>query len=124
MKTEVVVALIVLAGGALTVLGNYLINRRSTSGSVSTSDAASLWAESNALRAEYKERAEKLEARLEDVNKQLQDVFKQLSNLQSKGVKMARKIEELKKLIATLREENERLLAEKKRGVDHELGRS
>lgn len=116
MSTEVIVALIVLAGGSLTVLGNYLMNRRQTSGNVSTSDAASLWAESNALRAEYKDRAEKLEAQLEEVNSQLQKVLTQLTSLQGKSDRMIAKIDELKKVIATLRTENTRLLAERKKG--------
>lgn len=113
MNTEIIVALIVLVGGGLTVLGNYLINKRNTSGNVSSSDAASLWAESNALRAEYKDRAEKLEARLEEVNSQLQIVLTQLTLLQGKSDKMIAKIDELKKVIVSLRQENARLIADK-----------
>ena len=41
----------------------YFVARRSTSGNVTTSAAAELWAESNKLRAEYKERAEKASRR-------------------------------------------------------------
>ena len=122
MKTEVVVALIVFAGGGLTILGNYLISKRTTSGSISTSDAASLWAESNALREEYKaqakdnaDRADKLEKRLEEVNTQLQEVMAQLTALKGDSATMIKKIDELKRIIAKLRKENSRLIAERKR---------
>lgn len=117
MTTEVVVALIVLAGGGLTVAGNYLISKRSTSGDISTSDAASLWEESNNLRAEYKYRAEKLEAQLEEVNDKLKSVMEEMTKLQSKGDKMIAKIDELKKVISKLRQENQRLLSQRKGAV-------
>lgn len=116
MNTEIIVALIVFAGGGLTVFFNWQMNKRQNSGSVSTSDAASLWAESNSLRSEYKDRAERLEARLEEVNRQLQEVLTQLTSLQGKSDRMIRKIDELKKIIASLRAENSRLLSQRKKG--------
>lgn len=109
-----VTPLLVFAGVVVSGGVTYLVARRSTSGSISTSDAASLWAESNALRAEYKDRAEKLEAQLEEVNSKLQAVMDEMTKLQSKGDKMIMKIDELKQIIAKLRKENTRLLAEKK----------
>lgn len=114
MSTEVIVALIVLVGGGLTVLGNYLINRRATSGNISTSDAASLWKESNELRQEYRQRAEDLEKQLTEVNKKLQSVMDELGNLKLNSATMIQKIAELKQIITQLREENARLLALKK----------
>lgn len=120
MSTEIIVALIVLVGGTLTVLGNYLVGRRQaesedrkTSGSISTSDAASLWEESNNLRREYKERAEQLEKQLEEVNNKLQAVMEELGKLRINSATMIEKIAELKAIIADLREENRRLLAAK-----------
>lgn len=117
MSTEVIVALTVLAGGALTTLVTYLLGRRSTSGNVTTSAAAELWAESNKLRAEYKERAEKLEARLEEVNSQLTTVITQLNDLKGSNIVMEGKIKELQRIINDLRLENQRLLA-LKRDID------
>lgn len=114
MNTEVIVAAIVFAGGALTVLVNYLLGKRTNSGTVSTSDAASLWKESNELRAEYKQRAEKLEARLEEVNNQLSEVMSQLNQLKGSNIEMESQIKELQRVIAELREENQRLLALKR----------
>lgn len=123
MSTEVIVALIVAGGGGLTVLANYKVGsrqakaeERKNSGDISSSDAASLWAESNTLRQEYKERAAALEKQLEDVNTKLQEVFKQLSDLQARQGKMTKKIAELKKLIVKLRAENTRLIEERKKG--------
>lgn len=111
MSTEVIVALIVLTGGGLTVLGNYLISKRTSSGNISTSDAASLWKEANDLRKEYRERAELLEQQLEEVNNKLQAVMDELGKLKANSLGMEQKIEALKKIIAELQTENKRLLA-------------
>lgn len=115
MANQYVAPALIFAGVVFSSLITWLIARRNNSGSISTSDAASLWAESNALRAEYKDRAEKLEAQLEEVNLKLKSVMDEMTKLQAKGDKMIVKIDELKKVIAKLRKENERLLAEKKR---------
>lgn len=114
MSQEVIVAIIVFTGGVVTTAVTYLLGKRNNSGTISTSDAASLWAESNKLRAEYKERAEKLEARLEEVNNQLSEVMAQLGDLKTNAVLQDSKIKELTDLIAKLREENQRLLALKR----------
>lgn len=101
---------LVLVGIIISSVATWLIARRSTSGNISTSDAASLWAESNSLRAEYKDRAEKLEQRLEEVNIQLQTVMAELSKIKSNSSTMIKKIDELKRIISKLRAENKRLL--------------
>ena|ERR1035437_3077957 len=110
----------VLAGlGAALATGiiSFLIARRKNSGSISTSDATSLWAESNALRAEYKNRAENLEQQLTKVNTQLQTVLGELTKLKGHNTVMMQKVDELKRIINKLRAENTRLLALK--GVSH-----
>jgi len=109
-----VTPVMVFAGTVVGGLVTYFVARRNTSGNISTSDAASLWKESNQLRAEYKERAEKLEARLEEVNNQLSDVMAQLNTLKIDSAGMENKIKELTRIIGELREENQRLLALKR----------
>lgn len=111
---EWIAPLSVLAGVITSSFVTYKVARRNTSGTVQTSEAASLWAESNALRAEYKARAEKLEARLEEVNNQLSDVMRQLTELKLNSAGMESKILELQRIIKELREENQRLLALKR----------
>lgn len=106
--------LLVFAGVIVSGLVTYFIARRNTSGNINTSQAAELWAESNKLRAEYKERAEKLERQLEDVNEQLSEVMKQLANLREDGSKKDGRIEELERLVKQLREENQRILRQKR----------
>lgn len=105
--------ILVFAGVVVSGLITYFIARRNNSGSISTSDAASLWKESNDLRKEYRERAELLEQRLEEVNTKLQDVMEELSTLKANSSTMEAKIESLKKIIADLQEENKRLLAQR-----------
>ena len=103
-----------LAGVFITGIVSYFIARRKNSGNISTSDAASLWAESNALRQEYRNRAETLEAQLVEVNSKLQTLMAELTKLRADSGIMIEKIEELKKIIVELRAENVRLLALKR----------
>lgn len=91
----------------------FIIAKRNNSGSISTSDAASLWKESNELRQEYRERAENLEKQLREVNIKLQSVMDELGNLRINSASMLGKINELKAIITSLREENKRLLLPK-----------
>lgn len=55
-STELTVQIVgfVLGGGALTALVAWLVSRRQHSGRVDTSEAASLWAESQAMRQELR----------------------------------------------------------------------
>lgn len=105
--------LLVFAGVVVSGLVTYFIARRNTSGNISTSDAASLWKESNDLRQEYRDRAELLEKQLTEVNDKLQAVMEELGTLKANSSSMESKIESLKAIIAELQEENKRLLAQK-----------
>lgn len=105
---------LVFAGVVASGLVTYFIARRNTSGNINTSQAAELWAESNKLRAEYKERAEKLETRLQEVNNQLSEVMGQLAQLRTKDGVNEQRISELERIIKELRAENQRLLALKR----------
>lgn len=105
---------LVFAGVVVSGLVTYFIARRNNSGSINTSQAAELWNESNKLRAEYKDRAEKLEDRLQEVNNQLSEVMSQLQAMKGNNVAMESKIKELQRVIQELREENQRLLALKR----------
>lgn len=56
-----------LAGTLVTQAVIYLVARRSRSGRVETSEAASLWAESQAIRGELRTRVVALEDRVEEL---------------------------------------------------------
>lgn len=134
MSTEIAVALIGVVTVVVTLAGNWEMNRRriksderKNSGSIQTSEAVDLWAESNALRQEYKEqaeasqlRAEKLEAQLKEVNGKLLKVMSELTSLKTNSDTMLDKIEELKSIISKLRKENARLIALKQQGAGDE----
>lgn len=104
---------LVFAGVVVSGIVTYFIARRNNSGSISTSDAASLWKESNDLRQEYRSRAESLEAQLTTVNAKLQSVMDELGKLRSSSADMTVKISELQSIIKELQEENKRLLAQR-----------
>lgn len=123
---------LIFAGVALTAYISWKIAKRQNSGSISTSEAVDLWAESNSLRADYKEQAEKNQLRaekaeeqlrknneqLQEVNLKLQKVIDELVNVKASSAAsselMVKKINELKSIIKKLRAENQRLLARKR----------
>lgn len=105
-----VTPLLFFLGVIVSSVVTYLIARRKNSGSISTSDAASLWEESNNLRREYRERAEELEKQLADVSNRLQIVMDELGKLRINHASMLKKITELKNMVIELRRENTRLI--------------
>lgn len=123
---------LIFAAAVVTALVTWLVAQRQNSGSISTSEAVDLWAESNSLRADYKEQAEKNQVRAEKAEEQLRKNNEQLQALNTKlqevidelvSVKassaasselMVKKIDELKSIIKKLRAENQRLLARKR----------
>lgn len=54
LRVGLEIVTVVLSGGALTAFVGWRIAKRQTSGSVNTSEAASLWAESQAMRQELR----------------------------------------------------------------------
>lgn len=108
--------LLVLAGVVVSSYVTWVVAKRNASGTVATSEAAQLWEESNKLRTEYKERAEKLERQLEEVNAKLDTMTVELQKLRGTNDIMVKKIDELKTIIKKLRDENDRLLQLKKDG--------
>lgn len=132
-------AVALITGPALGVLVNYLLGRRKAnlddkirSGTVSSSEATELWAQTRTLIDEYKasrqderEMREKLEQRLEVTNKKLFEVMDELAKLQESNsslkisnAELMRKIDDLKRLMAKLTRENEKLLKLKTLGDD------
>ena len=141
MSREAVITLVLalLTGPSLGVLANYLLGRRKAkleekqnSGTITTSEAVDLWAESNSLRDAWKDqastnlaRAEKAEEQVRKNNEQLFTVNQKLVELLDEFTKfkhsahkdsgaMQKKIDELKAIIKRLQDQNKRLLANKK----------
>lgn len=108
---------LVLIGIIVSSAVTWFVAKRTTSGSISTSDAASLWEESNNLRKEYRERAEQLEEQLQKVNNELQRVMGELTKLRASSKDTIRQVDDLKKIIKSLRAKNQRLLAQRRKTV-------
>lgn len=89
----------------------YAVARRQYAGKIENSDAATIWAESNALRKEWRDRATLLENEFKNVSTQLQDVLDELAKIKASNASMKRKIASLKHTISTLREHNQQLLS-------------
>jgi len=107
---EWIAPILTLVGLVVGPIITWKIAKRQKSGTIQTSEAADLWAESNKLRQEYKDRAERLEEQPVEVNRKLDIMTKELNKLRSNSTTQLEKIKELKSIITTLRDENRRLL--------------
>lgn len=76
------VALIALLGTGLTGTLTWLLAWRVSRGRVATSDAASLWAESQALRTELREEARDLRGRVETLSGEVRNCHAESAALQ------------------------------------------
>ncbi len=56
-----------MGGALLTALGAWLIKARQLSGKIKTSEAEELWAESRAIRDDYRDRLQQIEQRNRDL---------------------------------------------------------
>jgi predicted RNase H-like nuclease (RuvC/YqgF family) len=87
-----------MGGAFLTALGAWLVKARQLSGKIRTSEADELWAESRAMREEYRDRLHQIEQRNRDLedriercedanrlldagNRELRDLNAELENL-------------------------------------------
>jgi peptidoglycan hydrolase CwlO-like protein len=107
---EWVALAVALVGAVIGPVITWKIAKRQKSGTIQTSEAADLWRESESLRKEYKDRAERLEGQLEEVNRKLDIMTKELNKLRANSDTQLEKIKELKDIISKLRQENKRLL--------------
>jgi hypothetical protein len=89
VEPVVVVALLGAVGVGVTALGTYLVARRQASGDVGTSDAATLWKESQEMRRELRDEVIRLRAdvtRLElEIHRQSQEIRKLRERLEHKS---------------------------------------
>ena len=91
------------AGAAIaTALVSYLIARRNNSGTIDTSDAATLWAESQAMRKELRDEVVSLRTELAAVKKELIKANRENQISHSKIAKQISIIRSLEKRIKEL----------------------
>ncbi len=62
------------SGGALAALATYLVARRQFSGQIASTDAATLWAESQAMRRELREEVIALRREIDELRAQLREL--------------------------------------------------
>lgn len=99
------VAAIAASGAVLAALGTYLIGRRQTSGTIKTSEASTLWTESQAMRKELRDEVERLRTDLVDRDKRCAEEVaqlrtsheQQLADLRTSGERRENDLGELRK---------------------------
>lgn len=94
-----------LAGAAaalITAFVSYLIARRTNSGSVDTSDAAVLWAESQAMRKELRDEVVSLRTELTGVKRDLIKANRENEISHAKIIKLIGRVKQLEKHVKEL----------------------
>lgn len=91
-------SVVIGAIGAVTVaVGTYLVARRQGSGKIATSDAATLWSESQAMRRELREEVVMLRQELAGTRVQLNDVMAEANTLRLEVQRLRREVADLRK---------------------------
>lgn len=80
--------ILIIAAPIVTAIGAYVVAKRTTSGDIDTSDAATLWAESQAIRKELRDEIVSLRNEVKDLREKIQQ-------LESERFVDKQKIEEL-----------------------------
>jgi hypothetical protein len=80
---QVFVAVLTLAGVAVTAFGGYIIAKHQRSGKVDTTDAADLWQEGKDLRDFLKERIRACEAEVKDLKFEVRELKLEMAGLRA-----------------------------------------
>jgi len=71
--SALLIAILSLAGTAVTGLATWLVAARAASGRVQTTDAATLWEESRAIRIELRKEADLLRQRVDKLSEEVEE---------------------------------------------------
>ena len=92
MSAGIVAVVASLLGVVVTAAGGYLIARRTASGTIDTTEAETLWAQSNALLDRYKADLESTRATVDSLEAKVTTLQSVIQTLESKAVAVARKL--------------------------------
>ena len=92
MSAGLVAAIAGLLGVVVTALGGYLIARRKASGTIDTTEAETLWAQSNALLDRYKADLEATREEVTTLKAEVVALRSLIRSLESKALEVARKL--------------------------------
>ena len=92
MGSGLTVAVLSLIGVVVTAVGGYLVARRKTSGTIDTTEAETLWAQSNALLDRYKADLESTREKVATLEAQVVTLQSLIHTLEGKALEVARKL--------------------------------
>jgi len=92
VSAGLVAAIAGLLGVVVTALGGYLIARRKASGTIDTTEAETLWAQSNALLDRYKADLEATREEVTTLKAEVVALRSLITTLGSKALEVARKL--------------------------------
>jgi len=94
MSAGIVAVVASLLGVVVTAAGGYLIARRKTSGTIDTTEAETLWAQSNALLDRYKADLESTRATVVSLEAKVVALQSVIQTLEGKALEVARKLDD------------------------------
>ncbi len=92
MNAGLAIAVVSLLGVIATALFTYLTARRKTSGTIDTTEAETLWAQSNELLNRYKADLESTRTKVTDLEAKVITLQSVITTLESKALAVARKL--------------------------------
>lgn len=94
--------IIMILGPIIAAVGAYAVAKRTTSGDIDTSDAATLWAESQAIRKELRDEVNSLREEVTKLRKEISDLEKEKTINHQKIVELVEKIKKLEHRLTKL----------------------
>lgn len=95
MSETLILGLISALVAVATALGSYIVIRRKSSGKIATSDASDLWAESQSIRKELRDRVAVLEAKIVELETAREKDRQQIADLRAEVNVLNARIKEL-----------------------------
>ncbi len=104
--------LVAISAAIVAPLLTYVIAARRMSGKIQTSEASDLWAESRALRDDYKSQVGMLQTQVKDLISRVRELEENKTMLEKANLQLARRVDDLENELASVKKENQALRAD------------
>ncbi len=104
--------LVAISAAIVAPLLTYVIAARRMSGKIQTSEASDLWAESRALRDDYKSQVGMLQTQVKDLISRVRELEENKTTLEKANLQLARRVDDLENELASVKKENQALRAD------------
>lgn len=100
--------LVALGGAIITAIATYFIARRTSSGRIDTTEAATLWEEARSVRQELRDEVVGLRTEVKDLNTKIDGLEEKNAQCQREADRLKVKLELLEEQVTTIKHRRDR----------------